>query len=101
MSTTSQEDIVEHAVRNKELLSAAAAAAAASSSEEQQVKTSKVTTGSGTADQPYSVFSKWQKIVIVAISAGTGLISPLSANMYLPALPEVEKVKVATVICTS
>lgn len=47
---------------------------------------------SKSSNEPYSVFSKWQKIVIVGIASVAGLLSPLSANTYFPALPAIEKV---------
>jgi hypothetical protein len=43
--------------------------------------------------EPYSVFSKHKKLVIVIICCLTGIVSPLSANIYLPALNAIQQVK--------
>ncbi|CAO3693840.1 unnamed protein product [Rhizopus stolonifer] len=40
---------------------------------------------------PYSVFSSSQQITLVVVTAFTAMISPLTANIYLPALNQIEK----------
>jgi hypothetical protein len=42
--------------------------------------------------EAYSIFSKKEKYVIVMIASFTAFISPLSANIYLPALDAIQKV---------
>ncbi|KAI8148733.1 major facilitator superfamily domain-containing protein [Fennellomyces sp. T-0311] len=41
-------------------------------------------------DEPYSAFSGWQKVVLVTITATCGMLSPLSANIYFPALTAIQ-----------
>ena len=43
--------------------------------------------------EPYSVFPRSQKLLIVVIAALTGIVSPLSANIYFPALNAIKEVK--------
>jgi hypothetical protein len=42
--------------------------------------------------EAFSIFSKKEKYVIVMIASFTAFISPLSANIYLPALDAIQKV---------
>ncbi|KAG2230859.1 hypothetical protein INT48_009240 [Thamnidium elegans] len=42
-------------------------------------------------EEPYSVFTGRQKLLIVSICCLTGIVSPLSANIYFPALNAIEK----------
>lgn len=42
--------------------------------------------------EPYSVFSKHKKNVIVVVCCLTGIVSPLSANIYFPALNAIQQV---------
>ncbi|KAG1314032.1 hypothetical protein G6F64_001782 [Rhizopus arrhizus] len=44
-----------------------------------------------TKKEPYTVFSTQQQIIIVIITAFTAMISPLTANIYLPALNQIEE----------
>ncbi|OAQ70815.1 general substrate transporter [Pochonia chlamydosporia 170] len=39
-------------------------------------------------DRPYSIFTPWQKRAIVLGAAGTAFFSPLTAQIYLPALTQ-------------
>ncbi|KAI9254057.1 major facilitator superfamily domain-containing protein [Sporodiniella umbellata] len=46
---------------------------------------------------PYSVFSRSQQITLVVITAFTAMLSPLTANIYLPALNRIEQdLKIST-----
>ncbi|KAK7451808.1 hypothetical protein VKT23_012487 [Stygiomarasmius scandens] len=40
-----------------------------------------------TLETPYSIYTKNEKWIIVTLIAGTGLFSPLTANIYFPAIP--------------
>uniref|UniRef100_A0A0D2Y2C1 Major facilitator superfamily (MFS) profile domain-containing protein n=1 Tax=Fusarium oxysporum (strain Fo5176) TaxID=660025 RepID=A0A0D2Y2C1_FUSOF len=42
-------------------------------------------------DAPYSSFSLWQKRLIVLAAASTALFSPMTAQIYFPALPAIAK----------
>ncbi|CAO3701709.1 unnamed protein product [Rhizopus microsporus] len=42
-------------------------------------------------DEPYSIFSIPQQVVLLGITAFTAMISPLTANIYLPALNQIEQ----------
>jgi hypothetical protein len=42
--------------------------------------------------QPYTIFTTGQLIRFLTICAGTGMISPLTASIYLPALNQIEAV---------
>nr|RBR02377.1 hypothetical protein FVER53263_09064 [Fusarium verticillioides] len=42
-----------------------------------------------TPDAPYSSFSLWQKRLIVLAAASTALFSPMTAQIYFPALPAI------------
>ncbi|KAM0352506.1 hypothetical protein ACHAPU_002174 [Fusarium lateritium] len=44
-----------------------------------------------TGDAPYSSFTKWQKRFIVLAAAATALVSPMTAQIYYPALPAISK----------
>ncbi|KAF7724883.1 hypothetical protein EC973_000596 [Apophysomyces ossiformis] len=44
-----------------------------------------------TTDEPYTIFSPTQLIIIVVIVSYAGMLSSLSANIYFPALPAVQK----------
>jgi MFS family permease len=44
-----------------------------------------------TKKEPYTVFSTQQQIILVIITAFTAMISPLTANIYLPALNQIEE----------
>ena len=37
----------------------------------------------------YSIFTKYQKVAIVSIASLTGLLSPLSSTLYVPAIPTI------------
>lgn len=52
----------------------------------------------GTNNEPYSIFSGKQKWLIVMICCVTGLVSPLSANIYFPALDTIKNVNFKTKI---
>lgn len=41
---------------------------------------------------PYSIYTNWEKWAITAIAAGGGLLGPLPANIYFPAIPQLTKV---------
>ncbi|KAG5746788.1 hypothetical protein H9Q72_003859 [Fusarium xylarioides] len=43
----------------------------------------------GIPDAPYSSFSLWQKRLIVLAAASTALFSPMTAQIYFPALPAI------------
>ncbi|KAI0697552.1 MFS general substrate transporter [Cytidiella melzeri] len=43
-------------------------------------------------ERPYSVYSLSEKWAIVAISSIAGIFSPLTANIYFPAIPELSRV---------
>lgn len=45
------------------------------------------------SSEPYSVFHRNKKLLIVAICCLTGIVSPLSANIYFPALDVIQKVQ--------
>lgn len=38
-------------------------------------------------EPPYSVFTTWEKWIIVTLASVAGLFSPLTAYIYLPAIP--------------
>lgn len=42
--------------------------------------------------EPYTIFTTGQMIRFLTICAGTGMISPLTASIYLPALNQIEAV---------
>jgi hypothetical protein len=42
-------------------------------------------------EEPYTIFTTYQLARIVAITAFTATISPLSSSIYLPALNQIEK----------
>ena len=42
-----------------------------------------------TLPPPYSVFTRYQRIAIVSIAGLTGLLSPLSSTLYMPAIPTI------------
>ncbi|KAM0389148.1 hypothetical protein ACHAQC_009026 [Fusarium culmorum] len=42
-------------------------------------------------DKPYSSFTIWQKRLIVLAAATTALLSPMTAQIYFPALPAIAK----------
>jgi len=42
-------------------------------------------------DVPYSSFTTWQKRLIVLAAATTALFSPMTAQIYFPALPAIAK----------
>ncbi|RGP78214.1 dityrosine transporter [Fusarium longipes] len=42
-------------------------------------------------DAPYSSFTTWQKRLIVLAAATTALLSPMTAQIYFPALPAIAK----------
>lgn len=44
-------------------------------------------------DEPYSIYSKPYRIVIAAIAAFAGLLSPLSSSTYFPALTVIQQVR--------
>jgi MFS family permease len=44
---------------------------------------------SETLPPPYSVFTRYQTVAIVSIAGLTGLLSPLSSTLYLPAIPTI------------
>ncbi|KAM0219362.1 hypothetical protein ACHAPA_008136 [Fusarium lateritium] len=44
-----------------------------------------------TADAPYSSFSKWEKLFIVLAASATAMFSPMTAQIYFPALPAISK----------
>jgi MFS family permease len=44
---------------------------------------------SETLPPPYSVFTRYQKVAIVSIAGLTGLLSPLSSTLYVPAIPTI------------
>lgn len=46
-----------------------------------------------TKKEPYTIFSTQQQIILVIITAFTAMISPLTANIYLPALNQIEEVQ--------
>jgi hypothetical protein len=54
------------------------------------IRTEKMLTANST--EPYSVFSRNKKLLIVTICCLTGIVSPLSANIYFPALDAIQKV---------
>jgi hypothetical protein len=39
-----------------------------------------------TLEQPHSIFSRWQKVTYVYIASLTAFASPVSSNIYLPAI---------------
>ncbi|CAO0795031.1 unnamed protein product [Mucor circinelloides] len=43
------------------------------------------------SSEPYSVFPRNKKLLIVTICCLTGIVSPLSANIYFPALDAIQK----------
>ncbi|KAK0612793.1 major facilitator superfamily domain-containing protein [Bombardia bombarda] len=43
------------------------------------------------AEQPYHVFTKWQKWFVIVIIGTAGLFSGLSSNIYFPALDQIAK----------
>lgn len=45
------------------------------------------------SSEPYSIFSRNKKLLIVTICCLTGIVSPLSANIYFPALDAIQKVR--------
>lgn len=45
------------------------------------------------SSEPYSVFPRNKKLLIVTICCLTGIVSPLSANIYFPALDAIQKVR--------
>ncbi|KAI9487739.1 MAG: major facilitator superfamily domain-containing protein [Benjaminiella poitrasii] len=47
--------------------------------------------GTKSSTEPYSIFSKHTKLLIVVICCFTGIVSPLSANIYFPALDAIQK----------
>lgn len=55
-------------------------------------KPSLSSTGSDRASEPYTVFTTFQQIRFLTICALTGMISPLTASIYVPALNQIEKV---------
>lgn len=52
----------------------------------------KMQTSTTSVNEPYTVFSGTQKLLIVAIVAVAGLISPISGSIYVPTLTAVQKV---------
>ncbi|KAI8145766.1 major facilitator superfamily domain-containing protein [Fennellomyces sp. T-0311] len=42
-------------------------------------------------ERPYTIFSRWQKAGIITIVAFAGILSPLSSNIYFPALTSIEQ----------
>lgn len=45
-------------------------------------------------EEPYTVFKKSQLVFFLSICAVTGMISPLTASVYLPALNAIEEVTI-------
>lgn len=43
-------------------------------------------------EEPYCIFSKNKKLLTIVICCLTGIISPLSANAYFPALNAIQEV---------
>lgn len=52
----------------------------------------KVATSTSSQHEPYSIFSKSKKTLILLIIASTGILSTLSANIYFPALDAIKDV---------
>lgn len=50
-------------------------------------------TATSKSNEPYSVYSGRKKWLIVIICCVTGLVSPLSANIYFPALDVIKRVR--------
>lgn len=50
------------------------------------------TTQTTGTNEPYSIFSKRHRYAIGVLGSMTGLLSPLTANIYLPALIAIQKV---------
>ena len=46
---------------------------------------------SATIEEPYSIYSSWEKKALVLAASSTAFFSPLSAQIYLPALPVLSK----------
>lgn len=44
-------------------------------------------------EEPYCIFSKNKKLLTIIICCLTGIISPLSANAYFPALNAIQEVR--------
>lgn len=45
-------------------------------------------------EEPYSIWTTGQLVRFLSICAGTGMISPLTASIYLPALNQIQRVSV-------
>lgn len=45
-----------------------------------------------TNEEPYTVFTTFQQIRFLTICALTGMISPLTASIYMPALIQIQEV---------
>lgn len=45
-------------------------------------------------EEPYSIWTTGQLVRFLSICAGTGMISPLTASIYLPALNQIQIVSV-------
>jgi hypothetical protein len=52
-------------------------------------------------EEPYTVFTKGALLRILVITSLTGMLSPLTANIYLPALNQIQDVKLkSNLICS-
>lgn len=51
-------------------------------------------TDTASSSEPYSIYSGKKKWLIVVICCFTGLVSPLSANIYFPALDVIKRVRI-------
>jgi hypothetical protein len=49
-------------------------------------------------DEPYTIFSTYQQIRFLSICALTGMISPLTASIYVPALVQIQEVSTYNLI---
>lgn len=102
-SLSSDEDVMSATIRKKDIdnnVECSSLSSLSSSPTHEEEQMARIETSKSSVQEPYSVFSKSQKIVIVAISSFAGLLSPLSANTYFPALPVIEEVMTHTRIRT-
>ncbi|KAL1932432.1 hypothetical protein VTP01DRAFT_8110 [Rhizomucor pusillus] len=93
-SLSSDEDVMSATIRKKDIdnnVECSSLSSLSSSPTHEEEQMARIETSKSSVQEPYSVFSKSQKIVIVAISSFAGLLSPLSANTYFPALPVIEE----------